>query len=460
MGYCQSHGAPAEREARRRARLARLAYLSVGPCLVVFASRGTALALSTNSLELSVTFIVNKTDGRTESCETSVQVASHRKQEWWLNLSPAQSHAQMDPVGVDVGITCGRGALKTSPPGAESAAGTPYLLANVATVVRPILTGAYTVGLSLVIKKLSGFRKQGQPHNTESAEARVLFFDESANCEALIPVLVADLQEKEKFGVSEVYLQVALRRPKHSPSLGVVLISSSMKGAEVSLDGGVTGTISDRGRATLLNVHPGIREVRVHDSTGNDVRRPVRVEANRTVLVDLNPLASNANANPYRLIPLGRNPQGYGEYRRERDGAVVVTIPAGEFQMGNNETERRPREHRVHVSEYLIDKTQVTWDQYKIFAWATGTPLPPHEPYWGIHDDHPVVYVTWEEANQYCAWVGGRLPTEAEWEKGARGGPPGETRMWTGSGRCTSVPGGTSRRTPWEHTRAGRARTV
>ena len=127
------------------------------------------------------------------------------------------------------------------------------------------------------------------------------------------------------------------------------------------------------------------------------------------------------NAVPYRLVFLGKNAQGYEEYRREMDGAVVVRIPAGEFLMGNRETERQPLEHQVYVSEFLMDKTAVTWGQFKRFAGATGTSLPPNPPYWGIHDDHPAVFVTWEEAKAYCEWTGGRLPTEAEREKAARG---------------------------------------
>ncbi len=118
---------------------------------------------------------------------------------------------------------------------------------------------------------------------------------------------------------------------------------------------------------------------------------------------------------------MGTNDQGYEEYRREADGAVVVKIPAGEFLMGNEETERTPLEHEVYVSEFLMDKTGVTWGQYKKFTEATRIPLPSHQPYWGVHDDHPVVYVTWEEAKEYCEWAGGRLPTEAEREKAARG---------------------------------------
>jgi formylglycine-generating enzyme required for sulfatase activity len=97
-----------------------------------------------------------------------------------------------------------------------------------------------------------------------------------------------------------------------------------------------------------------------------------------------------------------------------------VKIPAGDFVMGNPKTERQPLEHQVYVSEFLMDKMTVTWRQYKKFAGASGSPLPP-EPFWGTHDDHPVVFVSWEDGRGYCEWVGGRLATEAEREKAARG---------------------------------------
>jgi len=101
---------------------------------------------------------------------------------------------------------------------------------------------------------------------------------------------------------------------------------------------------------------------------------------------------------------------------------VVIRIPEGEYLMGNRNTENTPLEHKVWVGDFLIDKLGVSWAQYKKFAADTGIALPPQAPpYWGLHDDEPAAYVTWEESKAYCEWAGGRLPTEAEREKSAKG---------------------------------------
>ena len=98
-------------------------------------------------------------------------------------------------------------------------------------------------------------------------------------------------------------------------------------------------------------------------------------------------------------------------------------IPAGEFQMGCPEGEgsvsERPR-HKVYLDAYRIDKHEVTVAQYKDFVKATGRQMRVQER-WST-DRHPVVNVNWSDAVAYCEWAGGRLPTEAEWEKAARGG--------------------------------------
>jgi formylglycine-generating enzyme required for sulfatase activity len=129
-----------------------------------------------------------------------------------------------------------------------------------------------------------------------------------------------------------------------------------------------------------------------------------------------------------------------------KDGLKYVWIPPGTFQMGCSpgdsechDDEKPP--HQVTITKgFWLGQTVVTVGAYKRFAAATGRQMPPEpverypvepvnegrslNPGWG-DETMPIVDVTWFDAQAYCSWAGGRLPTEAEWECAARAGSTG-----------------------------------
>jgi formylglycine-generating enzyme required for sulfatase activity len=130
-----------------------------------------------------------------------------------------------------------------------------------------------------------------------------------------------------------------------------------------------------------------------------------------------------------------------------RDGMILQYVPAGSFMMGADADDALAKceeiwsvcerdwfldvepAHLVHLDAYWIDKTEVTTGKYQLCVEAGGCKEPgnkssyTHDDYFGEREfeDFPMIQVDWNMANAYCEWVGRRLPTEAEWEKAARG---------------------------------------
>jgi serine/threonine-protein kinase len=149
---------------------------------------------------------------------------------------------------------------------------------------------------------------------------------------------------------------------------------------------------------------------------------------------------------------------------------TIVYIPAGEFLMGSTDedpdaADNEEPQHTVSLDAYWMDRTEVTVAQFRAFAEATGyrtlaeqrgyadawvesaegwQPVTgadwrhPFGPESNAEDNHPVVQVSWDDAVAYCTWAGGSLPTEAQWEKAARG-TDGRTYPWGDAFEGSSV---------------------
>lgn len=237
--------------------------------------------------------------------------------------------------------------------------------------------------------------------------------------------LVARARRGQRQNQRETSRQWLRQIPIWGWAVAVVVLSSLLLGGVWALL--PEGDGANEGKATATSASIAAVETGTPDQTPVHTVEPEATNTGQPISAPPDEATSTAT---HTATPAPTPTPGIGSTRiRPADGAVMVFVPAGEFMMGTEYGGGNERPiHAVYLDSYWIDQTEMTNGMYDLCVQDGDCERPSNlssftrDNYYfnPAYADYPVIWVSWEDARNYCEWAGARLPTEAEWEKAAR----------------------------------------